>query len=113
MKKAIRKRTKKVGARGAVHVSRSVKSSGEADEHVSETSKEIQTGVNHPNPAYVRVDGGLTKNLGDYNSAKVGVSVSMPCEPNEKSVRKCYEKTSKLVDEFMDEEFKNAVGEED
>jgi len=107
---SVRKRSRVVGARGTIAVSREVKSSGDAQAKVTEVNKEITTELNHPNPAYVRVDGGLTKNLGDYNSAKVGVSVSLPCLPDEASLRKCYADASKLVDEFMDAEYKLAIG---
>jgi len=34
-------------------------------------------------PAVVGVDYGLTMNLGDYESAKIGVSVSVPCYKEE------------------------------
>ena len=34
-------------------------------------------------PAYVRVNAGTTKNLGDYESLRVDVSVSVPCYKEE------------------------------
>jgi len=107
----IRKRARATGARGTISSSRTVKKDGESKEKVTETSKEITTRLPVSDPAYVRVDGGITKNLGDYNSAKIGVSVSLPCLPDEKSIRECYAKASALVDEFMDEEYKAAIGE--
>ena len=32
-------------------------------------------------PAYVRVGAGVTKNMGDYESLRVDVSITMPCYP--------------------------------
>ena len=34
-------------------------------------------------PAYVRVNAGVTKNLGDYESLRVDVSISAPCYKEE------------------------------
>tara|TARA_R110002153_G_scaffold26421_5_gene82937 strand:+ start:17261 stop:17611 length:351 start_codon:yes stop_codon:yes gene_type:complete len=104
--KPIRKRVRKHGARGTATIS----SSMNKEESVKDVSREIDSVIKDTNAAYVRVDGGITKNLGDYNSARISVSVNMPCEPNEKAIRKCYKKTSTLVDEFIDEEYKAVVG---
>lgn len=55
-------------------------------------------------PAYVRVDGSMTINLGDYNSAKVSVSVSLPCLPVEEEIRRAYDFASSMVDSYLEEE---------
>lgn len=55
-------------------------------------------------PAYVRVGGAITNNLGDYNSAKVDVSVSLPCYPEASEIARCYEYASSLVDAFITRE---------
>lgn len=107
---SVRKRSRKTGARGTIAISSEVKSSGDVKAKVSAVNKEIVTELDCANPAYVRVDGGLTKNLGDYNSAKIGVSVSLPCLPNKDAIKACYKEASELVDEFMDSEYKNAIG---
>lgn len=107
----IRHRTLQTGARGTINSSREVKTSGAASAAVSEISKEIQATVKDPNPGYVGVTGGLTKNMGDYNSIKVAVQVSLPCEPTDQGVKDAYAKASALVDEFLDAEYKAAVGE--
>lgn len=62
-------------------------------------------------PAYVRVDGGLTKNLGEYESAKLSVSISIPCHPEDKSIRKAYGRVSGLVEECLDAEYSKVMGE--
>jgi hypothetical protein len=109
--KAIRKR-EKVGARGTIHSGSIKKHSDGTEESLPEVSKEFTEKVDHPNPAYVGVDGGLTKNLGNFESARISVSVTMPCAPTEAAIRKAYDKASALVDEFMDLEYKKAVGDD-
>jgi hypothetical protein len=52
-------------------------------------------------PAYVRVSGGVTRNLGDYNSAKVEVSVQLPCYPEETEIDRAYRYASDLVDNLI------------
>lgn len=40
---------------------------------------------------HVRVEGRYTKNLGNYESAQIGVAIEWPCRPNKKSLEKTYE----------------------
>lgn len=96
-------------AKGSISVSSELKDSGEVKSKKDETKREVESVIKDPHAAYVRVDGGITKNLGDYNSVKIGVSISMPCEPTFKAINKCYKKTSKLVDELMDKEYSSVV----
>ncbi len=51
--------------------------------------------------AYVRVDGGITKNLGDYNSVKVGVSITRPCKDDDAEIRNTYGQLSVMVEELV------------
>ena len=62
------------------------------------------------NPAWVKVGGGLTKNLGEYESAKLFVSVEIPCGISDKKIRAAYKRASGLVDAFLEEEYKNVIG---
>lgn len=62
---------------------------------------------------YVTVEGGITKNLGDYNSARIAVTVSLPCEPTEEGVHKTYKQLSKLVDQLMNEEYDKVMSTEE
>lgn len=56
--------------------------------------------------ANVGVKLGTTKNLGDYNSLRVDVTLYMPSETDKKSLNKTFKKTKKWVDlklaEIMD-----------
>jgi hypothetical protein len=59
---------------------------------------------------FVTVEGGITKNLGDYNSARISVSVSLPCDPTVAGAKKAYTKISQLVDSLLAEEYSKAIG---
>jgi len=48
------------------------------------------------NPAYVSVTAGVTKNLSNYNSAKISISITYPCDP--KNVDAVYPKLKDWVD---------------
>lgn len=48
--------------------------------------------------------GGTTKNLGDFNSARVDVMVELPCYPEASEIARAYEFASQLVDAFITRE---------
>jgi hypothetical protein len=41
--------------------------------------RETEVHIFETEPAYVRVNGGTTKNLGNFESLRVDVSISVPC----------------------------------
>ena len=53
-------------------------------------------------PAYVRVSHGLTKNMGNYESLRVDVSVSLPCYTEE--VEQALPIASDIASVFLNEE---------
>jgi hypothetical protein len=53
-------------------------------------------------PAYVTVTAGVTKNLGQFNSAKISISIHYPCDP--KAVDEVYPKLKNWVDKRVGEE---------
>ena len=53
-------------------------------------------------PAYVSVTAGVTKNLFDYNSAKISISITYPCDPKE--VDTVYPKLKDWVDKRVGSE---------
>lgn len=55
-------------------------------------------------PAYVRVGAGLTINLGEFNSLRVDVSITMPCVATLEAVEAAYEETSEVVASYVDRE---------
>lgn len=64
-----------------------------------------------PHVAKVRVEGSVTKNLGDFNSVRVGVAIEWPCAPTEKAVADTYKFLSDKVDTMITEELQIATGE--
>ena len=55
-------------------------------------------------PAYVKVSGGLTMNLGDMQFARVDVAVTLPCYANADDLRGAKDFAAQLVDQFIGEE---------
>lgn len=98
-------------AEGAVHSTREVRR-GADTKTTTGGPRAISEDVDTLNPAYVTVQGGLTKNTGNYESVKISVTVSLPCPPDQESVRATYERASDLVDEYLKEEYEAAVGEQ-
>lgn len=76
---------------------------------VTETRDRVLAPLFKTAPAHVRVSGSVTRNLGDYNSAKVEVSVQLPCYPVEEEVMSTYNYASSLVDRLIDRELSLAV----
>jgi len=56
-------------------------------------------------PALVRVEYGMTINLGNFESARVTAGITMPCDP--KDVDSIYEFCSHWVEERIDKEVKD------
>lgn len=61
---------------------------------------EIQPFVTEP--AYVRASAGVTRNLGEYESLRVDVSITVPCYPEE--IDQVYTNLTDKVCELLDEE---------
>jgi hypothetical protein len=80
---------------------------------VKRESKKMDYVDDLPNhPARIRVDGGLTKNLGDYESARLSVSLEIPCGTSDKEIRAAYLRTRNLVEWMLEEEYKQVIGED-
>jgi hypothetical protein len=61
-------------------------------------------------PAYVRVNAGVTKNLGNYESLRVDVSLTVPCYVEE--MEKVQKRTAELVASMLDAEVEEYLGKE-
>lgn len=73
------------------------------DGNVIDTQEEVLGEVEITEPmANVGVKLGTTKNLGDYESLRVDVSLFMPSKTDEKSLKKTFKKTFKWVDDKLD-----------
>jgi hypothetical protein len=92
------------GAEGSITVSRS------AYGIASDTQEKIRVPIFHTTPARVRVSGSVTRNLGDYNSARVEVSIELPCYPEQSEVQRTYDYISGLLDTMIPAELAKAAG---
>jgi hypothetical protein len=55
-------------------------------------------------PAYVRVNAGMTKNMGNYESLRIDVSLTVPCYTEE--IEKVFHSVADRVSVFLEEEMK-------
>lgn len=62
-------------------------------------------------PAYVRVNAGVTRNLGDYESLRVDVAVTVPCYTEE--IDDIIAKAGDIAASHLDEEVDKFMGEGD
>lgn len=60
-------------------------------------------------PGIVRVGGSVTKNLGDFNSARVEVTLELPCLPEITEMRRVAELLSTQLDELIPNELAKAI----
>lgn len=104
----VRQRTRTRTETGTISTNRRTRVNGEVTEHEG-PPRQIEQTVNGPEVGYVQVGGKLTKNMGDYNSATISVSVTLPSAPDDASIRATKARAAALVDEFMDEEYKAAI----
>lgn len=74
----------------------------------SEKRKVLEVRKFETDPAFVRVNAGVTKNLGNYESLRVDVSLTVPCYVEEmEAVQK---RTAELVATMLDEEVEEYLG---
>lgn len=73
------------------------------DGEVIDTQEEVVDEVIVDKPmANVGVKLGTTKNLGNYESLRVDVSLFYPCEPDKKAMDKTFKKAFKWVDKKLE-----------
>lgn len=58
--------------------------------------------------AHVKVSGGLTRQLQPFEFARLDVSISIPCAPDDDSIQETYLRCSKLVEELLEKECDSA-----
>lgn len=71
-----------------------------SEEQTQETLGEVKT-VKHPALVYISM--GMTKNLGDYNSMKFQVGITLPCEATPDEVEATYAAGREWVDGKVNE----------
>lgn len=86
------------GVEGKLSVTRSMYSNEESEDQI------ISITPFKSEPAYVSVKAGFTLNLGNYESGRVDVMVSMPCYPEE--IDSVYPTIKEWVDTRLADEYK-------
>lgn len=76
-----------------------------------EKRKSIEVRKFETDPAYVRVNAGVTKNLGNYESLRVDVSLTVPCYVEE--MERVQKRTAELVADMLDAEVEQYLGKGD
>lgn len=78
-------RSRPVARPAAIHEEEvvSVHSRYAKDAHGAEHKRVLRVRKFDSEPAYARVSVGETRNMGDYESLRIDVSVSLPCYPEE------------------------------
>lgn len=81
------------------------------DEHVPAVSETIHKGIfqDKPSAMAITVEGGRTMNLGNYESAKLGVTITVPCEPH--TLNEAYDFATDWISQKLNEAVKAAKGE--
>ncbi len=62
-----------------------------------------------PHVAKVRVEGSVTKNMGNFESIRVGVAIEWPCAPTAAELDKTYAFLSQRVDTLVQDELDAAT----
>lgn len=75
-----------------------------------EKRKVIEVRKFETEPAYVRINAGVTKNLGNYESLRVDVAITVPCYVEE--IEKVQKRTAEMVASMLDEEVEEYLGKE-
>ena len=75
-----------------------------------EKRKAIEVRKLETDPAFVRVNAGVTKNLGNYESLRVDVSLTVPCYVEE--IEAVQKRTAGLVADMLDTEVEQYLGAE-
>lgn len=91
---------KAVAAKPKLKVSISKKTGSAAPVTIVDEHKELKPVICSSTPAVITVSAGRTINLGDFNSAKVEVSLSYPCDPED--IEHAYEHVFGWVDGKME-----------
>jgi hypothetical protein len=66
---------------------------------VKDKDEYLPTAMNEGNPAYLNITAGMTKGLSNYSSAKISISITYPCIPEE--INESYEKLKNWIDKRL------------
>jgi hypothetical protein len=95
---------------GTESVSVSAKAAGTGEMGIKDNTRKVP--VNNlqdiVNPGRVRVEASVTKNMGNYESIRVGVAIEWPCEPTPQALKSTYEFLSDRAEALVLEELELA-----
>ncbi len=66
---------------------------------VKDKDEYLPTAMKEGNPAYLNITAGMTKGLPNYSSAKISISITYPCMPEE--INESYEKLKEWIDKRL------------
>jgi hypothetical protein len=103
---ALRKRQQPVlkDKTGVIMVSRAYYHDKELVGDVHNEEQHIPVPLFNTEPARVRVEGSVTMNTGDFNSARVAVIIELPCYPVKSEIDRAYTAASDMVYEYVERE---------
>ena len=93
---------------GSISVHRVNYQSGTPVSESAEDGELIDVPVFQTEPAYVDVVGSITRNMGNYNSVRIEVKLSMPALPVITEVDRVYHMASGWVEDKLEEEMSRA-----
>jgi hypothetical protein len=96
---------------GKVNASSQTKHAKEIIRETNESKSIAMDGL-PPDPAYVRVGAGVTENLGNFESLRIDVSVTLPCGTSDAEIRAAKTRAADFVVEFIEDERQKALGTE-
>ena len=94
-------------------VSRTNYDMGTLEEPVRDTEETVEVPIFKTEPAYVKVSASVTKQPRPYESVRVQVDISLPCNPVGSEIEHAYDIASSWVNEKIQEELEYAFGRED
>jgi hypothetical protein len=98
-----RRRPSRSSGETVQHTTVSVKEANSSDFLVDEQDRRVlQVTPFEVEPAYVRASAGTTRNLGNYESLRVDVSVTVPCYTAE--IEEVYDRAAGLVADLLMQE---------
>ena len=93
---------------GFLHVKRTCYGREEESDEVVRVP-DLAGQLNGVQPARVRIGGSVTRNLGDYNSARVEVMMELPCLPEVEEMRRVADLISAEIDRIIPAELEKSM----
>ena len=109
MAEARTRRPALAGRPGTIVVRRADYRAGEELDSNEESSEVAVPFFGEVEVGRVRVGGGVTRNMGDFNSVRLDVAVELPCLPVAEEVERAYGIASRMVEGYLRREMDQAL----